>query len=295
MTNTSISSLNVYPPPTNSKIIDSTGSLTPAWSSFFHQQVAPKINHINSNYVADITTTSDSGLVVTSANTGNNTYNVNFSLNNLSPTTIDAQTVTAVTFNGGGAGLTGTAINLTVGNSNELGGQLSSYYATSSNLSSEITRAETAEGLLAPLNSPSLTGIPSTPTALSGTNTTQIASTAFVQTAVINLITETDGTWTPTFTGLTVIGTPTYTGKYKKLGNITYWTLLVTSTTSTASVAGTTYFTLPSTPASTSTLNAVNSTSYTSLGTGFISTSNGYPPTWSASASITLSGFYFNT
>ena len=115
-------------------------------------------------------------MVVTSANTGNNTYNVNFSLNNLSPTTVDAQTVTAVTFNGGGAGLTGTAINLTVGNSNELGGQLSSYYATSSNLSSEITRAEAAEGLLAPLNSPSLTGIPSTPTALSGTNTTQIAS-----------------------------------------------------------------------------------------------------------------------
>ena len=76
---------------------------------------------------------------------------------------------------------------------------------------------------------------------------------------------------------------------------MTYWTLSVSSTTSTASVAGTTYFTLPSTPASTSTLNAVNSTSYASLGTGFISTSNGYPPTWSASASITLSGFYFNT
>ena len=41
---------------------------------------------------------------------------------------------------------------------------------------------------LAPLSSPALTGTPTAPTATAGTNTTQIATTAFVQNAV--------GTWT---------------------------------------------------------------------------------------------------
>lgn len=40
----------------------------------------------------------------------------------------------------------------------------------------------------APLNSPNLTGTPVAPTASAGTNTTQIATTAFVQTAVANLV-----------------------------------------------------------------------------------------------------------
>jgi hypothetical protein len=35
-------------------------------------------------------------------------------------------------------------------------------------------------GSLAPLNSPSLTGVPTAPTASAGTNTNQIATTAFV-------------------------------------------------------------------------------------------------------------------
>lgn len=39
----------------------------------------------------------------------------------------------------------------------------------------------------APLNSPALTGTPTAPTATSGTNTTQIATTAFVQSAIDNL------------------------------------------------------------------------------------------------------------
>ena len=57
-------------------------------------------------------------------------------------------------------------------------------------LSSEITRATTAESALdtkkANIASPTLTGTPKAPTASSGTNTTQIATTAFVQTAVSN-------------------------------------------------------------------------------------------------------------
>jgi len=53
-----------------------------------------------------------------------------------------------------------------------------------------VTRQEldTLDRLKAPLASPALTGTPTTPTATAGTNTTQIASTAFVKTSVDNLI-----------------------------------------------------------------------------------------------------------
>jgi hypothetical protein len=47
---------------------------------------------------------------------------------------------------------------------------------------------ETALSAKAPLNSPGLTGTPTAPTAAAGTNTNQLANTAFVQTAVANLV-----------------------------------------------------------------------------------------------------------
>ena len=56
-------------------------------------------------------------------------------------------------------------------------------FATSA-IATETTRAETAEALLAPNASPTFTGTPAAPTATLGTNTTQLATTAFVQTAV---------------------------------------------------------------------------------------------------------------
>lgn len=43
-------------------------------------------------------------------------------------------------------------------------------------------------GIYAPLSSPTLTGVPLTPTASSGTNTNQIASTSFVRTEISNLV-----------------------------------------------------------------------------------------------------------
>jgi hypothetical protein len=50
------------------------------------------------------------------------------------------------------------------------------------------TAAQTALDLKAPLASPALTGTPTAPTASAGTNTTQIATTAFVKTAIDNLV-----------------------------------------------------------------------------------------------------------
>lgn len=60
-----------------------------------------------------------------------------------------------------------------VGNALNLDGHDSSYYATADELE-----------LKAPLNNPELIGIPTAPTASTGTNTTQIATTAFVQEAL---------------------------------------------------------------------------------------------------------------
>lgn len=73
--------------------------------------------------------------------------------------------------------------------------QPSGSYASSSHThsSSDITNFNASvsglvSGIYAPLNSPSLTGTPLTPTAASGTNNTQIASTAFVRTEISNLV-----------------------------------------------------------------------------------------------------------
>ncbi len=57
----------------------------------------------------------------------------------------------------------------------------------------EEARALAAEALLAPLASPALTGTPQAPTASAGTNTTQLATTAYVDTAVATLIDSSPG------------------------------------------------------------------------------------------------------
>jgi hypothetical protein len=51
-------------------------------------------------------------------------------------------------------------------------------------IDTELTAIASAISSKADLNSPALTGTPSAPTASAGTNTTQLASTAFVQTAL---------------------------------------------------------------------------------------------------------------
>jgi hypothetical protein len=51
-------------------------------------------------------------------------------------------------------------------------------------IDTELTAVASAISSKADLNSPALTGTPTAPTASAGTNTTQLASTAFVQTAI---------------------------------------------------------------------------------------------------------------
>jgi hypothetical protein len=103
-----------------------------------------------------------------------------------------------------------------------------------------------------------------------------------------------EGTWTPGFAGLTIVGTPTYTGKYTRIGRQVTIVLRIQSTGSTASVLGTTYFNLPIAATSTSTLTAVQSLAGASYGVGLIYTDgNCYPPTWGANADVTISGTFF--
>jgi len=60
--------------------------------------------------------------------------------------------------------------------------------ASSTILVDNYLRSDTASALYAPIESPEFTGTPLAPTAASGTNTTQIATTAFVRTEISGLI-----------------------------------------------------------------------------------------------------------
>ncbi len=74
-------------------------------------------------------------------------------------------------------------------------------------LVSDIGTLATAIALRAPLASPALTGVPTAPTAAGGTNTTQIASTAFVTAALVGV-----GSGTVTSVGLSLPGLFTLSG-----------------------------------------------------------------------------------
>jgi hypothetical protein len=75
-----------------------------------------------------------------------------------------------------------------------------SYIASLSSI--ETNRAETAEALLAPINSPGFTGIPTAPTPTSGDNSSKIATTAFIHNVVSTLSTSSgiSTTWVQAYT-----------------------------------------------------------------------------------------------
>jgi len=69
-----------------------------------------------------------------------------------------------------------------------LSGSLNQFATTSSSQLASVISDETGSGFLVFSNSPILTGTPLVPTASSGTNTNQIASTSFVRTEISNLV-----------------------------------------------------------------------------------------------------------
>lgn len=103
-----------------------------------------------------------------------------------------------------------------------------------------------------------------------------------------------EGTWTPTVSGLTVVGTPTYSGKYTRSGNDCSFAIRVQSTTSTASAVGTTIFSLPFTPSVLSGAFAVNNVTSTQYANGLCNVNgNLYAPSWAATSDIVLGGSFF--
>lgn len=95
---------------------------------------------------------------------------------------------------------------------------------------------------------------------------------------------------------LTVVGTPTYTGRYRKVGRSCYFQVSLVSSTSIATTAGTSYVDLPVTAKGIGGVATMsNSTTNISVGTCHISVSASrcYLPTQSASANtFTVNGHF---
>jgi hypothetical protein len=105
-----------------------------------------------------------------------------------------------------------------------------------------------------------------------------------------------EGTWTPSFTGLTVVGTPTYTGTYVKVGRMVALNLEIASTTSTSSAGGgsTTFTGMPFAPNSSGGAVPFVNNNNTSLGNGLnlASSATMYCPAWAAVAIVYMSYTY---
>lgn len=103
----------------------------------------------------------------------------------------------------------------------------------------------------------------------------------------------TKNTWTPVPASLVVVGTPTYTGTYERVGDLVSFTIRVTSTTSTAATAGSTSFTAPTSTVVSGTCVAASAVTAVGYGTGLVSSNVIYVPTWAASADVIITGQYF--
>ncbi len=119
-------------------------------------------------------------------------------------------------------------------------------------------------------------------------------------TAYTALQNSTQGTWTPTFTNLTVVpgtGAASYDGRYSRIGRTIFYKIKIscTGTATTASTAGTTYCTLPVAASEDDTVTVSNKTTLLGIGVGFLDATNDrcYPTTWGATGNtIIISGKY---
>ena len=96
------------------------------------------------------------------------------------------------------------------------------------------------------------------------------------------------GTWTPTWTGLTVTGTPIYTGTYRTVGSLLFWSVTINpngGTTASAGGNGTYINNLPFSPSQSGTGIWTNIANGGSGGTCSVwgNHTNIYVPAWAAS------------
>ena len=103
-----------------------------------------------------------------------------------------------------------------------------------------------------------------------------------------------EGTWTPAPVSLTVVGTPTYTGTYTKIGNYVFIIATIHSTTSTAATADTTRFTgLPFAASAIGGMGlSLNTSTTASTAGGQVSSATYVTGGWAAAANIRLAAWY---
>lgn len=97
-------------------------------------------------------------------------------------------------------------------------------------------------------------------------------------------------TWTPVFTGLTTVGTPTITGAYYQNGGFTDFTIKIVPGTNTSSTLGVTTVALPFTVVADTGANVISSTN---AAIGVVNASGRilYLPTWTlVTVPITITG-----
>ena len=105
------------------------------------------------------------------------------------------------------------------------------------------------------------------------------------------------GSWTPSPTSLTVVGTPTYVGTYTRVNDRVTVNLQCTSTVSTASTLGTTFWAgLPYGVDEYSPIPAMDINLVQAIGNGALYQNDRiYSPTWTASSGVALTGTYRTT
>jgi hypothetical protein len=138
-------------------------------------------------------------------------------------------------------------------------------------------------------------------TAAKGVNFTANTPAAGMTSQLLNWYEE--GTWTPVPANLTVVGTPTYTGKYTRIGRMVSCIATIDSTTSTAASAGSTSFGgLPFASVAISGTNAGNGTTVdtnltTQVGSGYIFSANNkfYVTGWTATPNIVMSFVFYTS
>ena len=135
-------------------------------------------------------------------------------------------------------------------------------------------------------------------TAAKGVNYTANTAASGMTSQLLNWYEE--GTWTVTTTNITIVGTPTYTGVYTRIGRQVTFSLRIQSTTSTSSVAGTSNISVGFPFVSSNkyfVASVINTGTIADIGNGLVGLSGGntiiYLPTWTALADVTISGYYF--
>lgn len=100
--------------------------------------------------------------------------------------------------------------------------------------------------------------------------------------------------WTPTFVGLTTVGTPTITGTFYQFGALCYFRVIIIPGTSTSSTYGTTYINnFPLTLTASTGVYAATGSPTIAIGSTDAGTNRIYTPSWSViTIPITLTGTF---